>query len=207
MSSITLKANKLYLLIISLSLLAVVLSGLVVAHAASGSPANAKPGSTIDQRIAQRKKEQNVKLAQADISRLEGVCTNAQSVIRTLTDGYSNSANNRDKTYRGIDAKLWIIIGSLKLDGKDTFKLEQQRLEYIKRVQAYENQANQFQQSVSDLAAINCQADPVGFQALLQTARAYNAQIRSSFISIKSYLIDQIQPTITQHANDLKLNT
>lgn len=201
------KTNKIYFFLFAFSLIALGLCGFAIAHAASSSPANSNPGSTLSQRVAQRKIEQNIRLSKPDMARLQSQCTGVQSVIRTLTDSYTTSSNNRDKIYRGIDAKLWIIIGSLKLDGKDTFKLEQQRDGYIKRVQAFENESNQFQQAISDLAAINCQADPAGFQALIQTARAYNAQIRSSFINIKSYLIDQIQPIITQQADALKLNT
>lgn len=174
---------------------------------AASNPANTAPGSTLEQRIAQRKKERKIKLDEINKTRLQNQCVYAQANLRTLTDSYSKTADNRDKVYRGIDAKLWIIIGSLKLINKDTFKLEQQRQEYLKRVLAFENQSNQFQQTINDMLAMNCKADPTGFKALLETARLYNAQIRSSFIGIRSYLIDQVQQTVSQQADDLKLKT
>lgn len=174
---------------------------------AATNPKNTPPGSSLEQRIAQRKKERKIKLDDNTKTRLEGQCVYAQGNLRTLTDSYSKSSDNRDKVYRSIDAKLWIVIGSLKLINKDTFSLEQQRLEYLKRVQAFEGQSSQFQQVINDMLAMNCKADPVGFKALLETARIYNAQIRSSFIGIKSYLIDHVQQTITQQADDLKLKT
>lgn len=174
---------------------------------AASNPANTPPGSSLQQRITQRKAERQLKLDDLTKSRLESQCVYAQGKLRTLTDSYSTSSNNRDGVYRSIDAKLWIIIGSLKLINKDTFKLEQQRQEYLKRVQAFENQSTQFQQAINDILAMNCKADPVGFKALLETARLYNAQIRSSFIGIKSYLIDQVQQTINQQADDLKIKT
>ncbi len=174
---------------------------------AASNPGNTPAGSSLAQRIAQRKKERKIKLDDAAKTRLESQCVSAQGVLRTKTDGYSSSSDNRDKVYRSIDAKLWIVIGNLKLIGKDTFSLEQQRLEYLKRVQAFENQSTQFQQVINDMLAMNCQADPVGFKALLETGRIYNSQIRSSFIAIKSYLIDHVQQTVNQMADDLKLKT
>lgn len=174
---------------------------------AAKSPADTAPGSSLEQRIAQRKKERGIKLNTNSKSRLQSQCTFTQGKLRTISDSYNTSSDSRDKVYRSIDAKLWVIIGSLKLINKDTFKLEQQRTEYAKRIQAFENQSSEFRQSINDIMAMNCKADPVGFMALVGTARLYNAQVRSSFISIKSYLVDQIQPTITQQANDLKLKT
>lgn len=184
-----------------------VFSGLIGTVVAATKPANTKPGSSLAQRVAQRKKERNIKLDEAAKTRLESQCVYAQGVLRTMTDGYSKSAANRHNIYRGIDAKLWIIIGSLKLINKDTFALEQQRAEYLKRVEAFENQSDQFQQVINDMLAMNCKADPVGFKSLLETAKLYNAQVRSSFIGIKSYLIDHVQQTVNQMADDLKLKT
>lgn len=171
------------------------------------APADAKPGSSLSQRIAQRKNERQIKLDQNNILRIQGQCTFTQSKVRTLSESYTETIDNRDKVYRSIDAKLWIIIGSLKLIGKDTFSLEQQRLVYAKNINKFDNLASQFKQTIDDVTAMNCKADPNGFMALIETARLYNDQIRQSFQEIKSYVIDEIKPTITQHANDLKIKT
>jgi hypothetical protein len=196
--------NKISLVVV---LCVFAVSGFGSYASAAANPANTPPGSSLAQRVAQRKKERKIKLDDNTKTRLQGQCVYAQGNLRTLTDSYSKSSDSRDKVYRSIDAKLWIVIGSLKLINKDTFSLEQQRLEYLKRVQAFENQSTQFQQVINDMLAMNCKADPVGFKALLETARIYNAQVRSSFIGIKSYLIDQVQQTVNQQADDLKLKT
>ncbi len=198
--------NKVSLIVIAFILVALAFAGFAVVKADT-SPANTPPGSTLQQRITQRKNERQSRLNIDDKQRLQSQCTLAQSKLRTLGDTYSSSSDKRDKVYRNIDATLWIIIGKLKLADKDTYSLEQQRTSYIKRVQAFENQSDQFQQAVKDIVAMNCKADPTGFKALLQTARLYNAQIRSSFIGIKSYLIDTIQPTISKQSDSLKLKT
>jgi hypothetical protein len=198
--------NKVRLVILAFVILAGLLAGFAAAKAASG-PANTAPGSTLNQRVAQRKGEQRIKLNTNDKQRIQFQCTLAQSKLRTMGDTYSSSSDNRDKVYHQIDAALWIIIGKLKVAGKDTFSLEQQRTGYIKRVKAFENQSEEFQQVIKDMLAMNCKADPTGFKALLETARDYNAQIRSSFISIKAYLVDTVQPTISQQSDDLKIKT
>lgn len=200
--------NKGFLIAFALTLAA--LAGLLTlglkAEAAS-PPADAKPGSTLQQRIAQRKQERQIKLDKNDTVRLQAQCTAAQGRIRTMGDSYTTATENRDKVYRGIDAKIWIIIGSLKLINKDTYRLEQQRVELAKKIKAFDNQSAQFRQALGDITAMNCAADPTGFTALLETARLYNVQIRNTFKSIQSYIVDQVKPTITQQANDLKLNT
>ena len=172
---------------------------------AQTAPENSKPGSTLEQRVAQRKAERKVTLDDKTVRRLETRCTNTQGKIRTLKSRYSDTSNNRNKTYRNIDAKMWVIIGSLKLIDKDTFKLEQQRLELAKQVAAFDNSSAQFRQVMDDAAAMNCRADPAGFMALIETARLYNAQIRKSFTSIRSYVIDTIKPTITEYSTELEL--
>lgn len=172
---------------------------------AQTAPENSKPGSTLEQRVAQRKAERKVTLDDKTVRRLETRCTNTQGKIRTLKSRYSDTSNNRNKTYRSIDAKMWVIIGSLKLIDKDTFKLEQQRLELAKQVAAFDNSSAQFRQVMDDAAAMNCKADPAGFMALIETARLYNAQIRESFTGIRTYVIDTIKPTITEYSTDLEL--
>ncbi|HEX5456469.1 MAG TPA: hypothetical protein VFW77_03835 [Candidatus Saccharimonadales bacterium] len=175
--------------------------------AAAVPPKNTPPGSTLNQRIAQRKQERGTRLDKTNRLRIQSTCTGTQGVFRSLSDSYSSMTDNRDKVYGTIDAKLWIIVGSLKLVNKDTFKLEQQKLAYDKLVQKFDNQAGQFKQTVSDITAMNCQADPNGFMALIETSRLYNAQIRQSFKDIRNQVVNTLSPTITQHANDLKVGT
>lgn len=174
---------------------------------AQKAPANTPAGSSIEQRVNQRKQERKIKLDETNKARIEGVCVNTQTKIRILRDQYVQVADKRSEVYRKVDARLWVLIGSLKYINKDTFKLEQQRSELLKQVKAYENSVAQFRQTLEDAADINCKADPAGFKALIETARLYNSQIRTQADSIRKYVTDQIKPTITAHADALKPNT
>lgn len=191
-------------------LIAVILLGLALFVSrvnAQTAPANTAAGSSIEQRVNQRKQERQVKLDETNSKRLESVCVNTQTKVRILRDEYVKVADKRSEIYRKVDARLWVLIGSLKYINKDTFKLEQQRSELLKQVNAYENSVTQFRQTLEDTAAVNCKADPAGFKALIETARLYNSQIRTQANSIRQYVTDQIKPTVTAHANDLKPKT
>lgn len=202
MLSITIKKYFVGLvLVIGLTML---LSSMVKAQSA---PANAPAGSTLEQRVAQRKQERQTNLDEKAAKRVQDRCVRTQNKIRSTSKTYTDSSDNRNNVYRKIDAKLWITIGSLKLSNQDTFKLEQQRLELAKKVEAFDNSSAQMRQALDDASAINCASDPNGFMALIETTRQYNAQIRESFKDIKNYVVDQIKPTLTDHANNLKLKT
>lgn len=205
MLSKALKLKRIYLLIAIAALVSALLF-ISRTEAATAPPVNTPPGSTLSQRISQRKGERKISLDKVNTIRVQSQCTRSQGVLRALSNDYTDMADARDKVYWGIDAKLWIIIGSLKLIGKDTFKLEQQKLAYDKQVRKFDNAAAQFKQTVSDITAMNCQADPNGFMSLIETARLYNAEIRQSFKDIKNQLVNNVSPVITQHANELKTN-
>lgn len=173
------------------------------ASAQSDTPA----GSSIQQRVNQRKQERKIALDENNKKRLESVCVNSQTKIRILRDEYVKVSDKRSEVYRKVDARLWVVIGSLKYVNKDTFKLEQQRSELLKQVKAYENSVSQFRQTLEDAVAINCKADAEGFKALIETAKLYNTQIRTQANGIRQYVTDQIKPTITAQANALKPKT
>lgn len=201
-----LRVNKEYIFIaIGILLISCIAFSLNAKTDAQTAPANPKPGSSLGQRIAQRKKERNIKLDEKSANRLEDRCVRTQNKIRAIRASYSEATDSRNNAYRKIDAKLWMVIGSLKLINQDTFKLEQQRSQLATKAKVFDNSATQLGQALDDAVAMNCAADVVGFKALIETARLYNAQVHSSFGDIRTFVIDQLQPTLTQYANDLKL--
>ncbi len=196
-------ANKTYILILALISCLAILSA--TAGAQQPDPKDPPPGSSLEQRIAQRKQERAVTLDEKSTKRMQDRCVDTQNKLRSIRETYTTSSNNRNNTYKDIDAKLWVVIGSLKLIDKDTFKLEQQRLELANKAKAFDNYSVQLRQTLDDIMAMNCKADPVGFKSLVDTARLYNLQVRNSFVEIKNYVVDQIKPTLSAHAEELKI--
>lgn len=172
---------------------------------AQAPPATAAPGSTLDQRVAQRKAERNVVLVQKDQVRLTSTCVAAQTKIRALQQKTTSAVAEHVKTNQQIDAKLWVMIGKLKIAEKDTFQFEKQRVALAEKFGAFQQTGQNYNQALDDMAAINCRADLVGFKALLDTARIYRTQLRDQSTDIRNYINNDIKPALGNFAADLQV--
>lgn len=187
-----------------LAVLAAVLAGSISMAAADTPPAPAPAGSTLDQRVAQRKAERGTALSANDQQRLVSTCVNAQAKLRSIETDEVPMLDNRTKVYGSIDAKLWIVTGQLKLANQDTFNLEKQRLTLLDKTNNFQSLAANYKQALDDSLVINCQADPNGFKALLDTARIYHDQLRAQSTDSHDYVINTIKPTLTDFVNKLQ---
>lgn len=196
--------NKIKRPVLSLILAATLTLLPAAALAAPGGPKSAAPGSTLAQRIAQRKSERKLKLNQESLQRLTGNCVNVQGNLRQIHDDAVGIFNNRAKVYQTVDARVWVAIGQLKLANQDTFKLEQQHQSLVSNVARSQVLINNYEQALDDATLLNCQADPTGFQALVDTARIYYQQIRSQETNNENYIVNTIKPTISSFVNILQ---
>lgn len=172
----------------------------------SGQTAPSAPpaGGTFAQRLALRKQEQKVQLDERAQDRVTSRCVEAQNIVRQLQQEAGPLLDNREQAYHRIDGILWITIGELKLAEQDTFNLEQERAQLAAKAKTFQTTAEYYIQSLDDITVINCQADPIGFQALLQTARAYHQRIRAQSADIRTYVLDTIKPGIAKHTSELQ---
>ncbi len=167
-------------------------------------PAPPAAGSTIEQRLAQRKAERKIQLIDKDQKRLVSLCKAAQEKSRSTQRATTATVDKRKSTYRLIDGKLWIINGQLKLAGKDTFNLEKARAELDAKVAAFIVTASIYQQALDDMVLMNCQADPVGFKSMLETARIYYTQLQAQSTDIRGYIINSVKPVLADYALQLQ---
>lgn len=170
-------------------------------------PATPPPGSTAAQRLDQRKKERNIQLDAATTKRLTSLCVSGQTTVRAMQQKLTPVFTDRAKTYKSIDAKLWVSIGELKLADKDTFELEKKRTALAEQMVLFQTTAANFQQTLDDMVVINCEADVVGFKALLDTARLYLAQLRDQSAAINKNVVDVIKPALNTFVTDLQPKT
>lgn len=167
-------------------------------------PAPAAPGGTLEQRLAQRKQERKIQLIEKDQKRIVSQCRGAQEASRKVQRDTTTIVDKRKAAYNTIDGKLWIINGQLKLSGKDTFNLEKVRSELTAKVATLTATAASYQQSLDDLVLMNCQADPVGFKAILDTARLYYFQLQAQSADIRGHIINAVKPTLDDYATQLQ---
>lgn len=191
------------LVILAVSVISLVLLSANVS--AITQPKDTKPGSSLKQRIEQRKNERSIKLSQVERDRLVGVCSVSQTNIRKLRDGYVPVADKRSKAYNQVDAKLWVIIGGLKYIEYDTFSLEQQRSKFVDQVNRYEKLYKLFHETLDDAVNMNCKSDVAGFQAMVETSRIYNVQIRDQLNDITKFTNDQIRKNLSGIAENLRV--
>jgi hypothetical protein len=200
------KSSTTVLTAIALTVVLAVSAAFILSRTATAQvpPTPAAPGSSLDQRVAQRKAERNVVIVQKDQQRLVGVCVAAQSKVRTLQGQTTPVVANHVKTNQQIDAKLWIMIGKLKIAEKDTFVLEKQRAALADKFSAFQQTGQNYNQTLDDIVAVNCRADLVGFKALLDTARIYRTQLRDQSTDIRNYLNNEVKPTLSALASELQ---
>lgn len=167
-------------------------------------PASPAAGSTLEQRVAQRKAERKVVIVEADQRRQATTCTTAQSKIRALQQKTTPAIANRAKVNQQVDAKLWIMIGKLKIADKDTFSLEKQRATLADKAGAAQQTAANYSQALDDIATINCKADFEGFKALLDTARIYRTQLRDQLADQRNYVNNDVKATLSEFAKELQ---
>lgn len=170
-------------------------------------PKSPPPGSTMEQRLNQRKAEQNVVLAPAEDKRLIGVCANVQTKLRDVQQKATAANDKRVKVNQQVDGKIWVAIGKLKIAQKDTFDLEQQRNGLATKISTTQRLATEYSQSLDDAMAINCKADVVGFKAMIETSRAYREQLRLGLTDMRNYINNDVKNSLDRYASDLQTKT
>lgn len=191
---------------IRLSIVFVLLMALVIFVAPNvwAQPDDAPIGSTLEQRVNQRKAEQKTNLTPKEVTKYQSICVKSQAAVRDLQTVLGTNISKRVDVYNKVDAKLLIIAGQLRLAGKDTKNLEAARTEYANKVISVTNAMNQYRVTLDDLVTIDCKADINGFIALVTTARQYHQSIRQQANDIKAYVEGTIKKSLDSHVKELQ---
>jgi hypothetical protein len=193
--------------VLALLTLVVGLSLLTPVVFAASQPATPPAGSNFEARLKQRKAEREIVLDERTEKRLVEVCARSQTAIRTLYQDAVKAVDVRNKAYYKADAKIWVMVGRLKLADQDTFELEKQRANFAKQITDFQVTGANFTQTLDDMLTINCAADPTGFKALLETARIYQKQVVAKSDAIRQYAVNDIKTTLTGHSSALQPKT
>jgi hypothetical protein len=171
------KTNYIYMAILLLSSF-LLISYLISSTAnADTTPADPAAGSTIDQRIEQRKRERNLAYDEKETNRLTSRCVQGQNNLRRLVDPKTRMLERRDQAYANVSAKTWIAVGSIRLAKIDTFNLERLRLKFDEELVEYRKLSNNYKLALEDSIQMNCGSDIIGFMSVLETLRIYDQQL------------------------------
>lgn len=192
-------SSKIVSLVVASTILVSASVGIVTAV-----PAEPPAGSSLEQRVQFRKNEFKPVLEKQDEQRLKGRCIAIQAMYRNFQQQLAPKISNYQKRYQSIDAKLYLAIGKLKLAERDTLELEKQRSTLASKVAALDATFTNYRQSLDDVVVVNCQADLVGFKALLETSRGYHEAVRAQTSDIRTFVVDTIKATLAGHISALQ---
>lgn len=187
-----------------LALAVLVLLIFIPTIAMAADPSPPAPGSTLEQRIAQRKQEQQIVLDENQTKRIQKQCKAAQVRLNSVIKDITKLSDNRSSTYRNVDGATFVAIGKLKIATKDTFALQQNKDEFAKQVAQFESTTAQYKQAIEDASLMNCEADPVGFMAMITTARSYNSILSTQSKVINAIVADKIKPQLESFSKELQ---
>ena len=187
-----------------LALAFLVLIIFVPAVVMAADPSPTAPGSTLEQRVAQRKQEQQVILDETQTKRVQKQCKAAQVRLNNVIKDITKLSDNRSNTYRNVDGATLVAIGKLKIATKDTFALQQNRDEFAKQVAQFESTIAQYKQAIEDASLMNCEADPAGFMSMIATAKTYNSILSTQSKTINATVADKIKPQLETFSKELQ---
>ncbi len=150
------------------------------------------------ERIEEQKKEHQEKLKNIDENRIKNRCKASQGLVGQTNERLGVKAAERTKRYDEIQNHLAKIIDRLKAANIDTALLEQELAVFTQKVTQLKGDITGYKQNLSDLKEMDCEADPVGFQAALEAARTVRDSLIKQVSDIKTLIKDEIRPTLQE---------
>ncbi len=155
--------------------------------------------STLVQRLEKRKAELNIRqLPNAEKLRLQQKCKASQGSLSALKGRITGINTSRANVYQALNNRLAKLVERLKSAGADTAGLETEITELSTKIETFSTDLEAYKLAVSDLASMECAADPVAFKASLEAARAARTKVASDANDIKKFVNDTIKPTIKE---------
>lgn len=148
------------------------------------------------ERLAKRKAELKTKLDALKTTRIKKLCKASQGNLSSISGRIKGLETSRSHVYANLVQRLTKLGQILKDKGVDTAELDAQITELNTKIETFNTDLEAYKLAVSDLAAMDCAADPTAFQASLETARAARAKTAEDAMAIRTYLSDTIKPTL-----------
>lgn len=147
-------------------------------------------------RLAERKAALKTRLDAAKQARIKNRCKPAQGKLNSIRGRVKGLETSRTQVYENLVSRLNKMSEHLETKGVDTTELDGQIAELVILVETFNTDLAAYKEAVSDLAAMDCVADPTGFQASLEAARAARTKVAEDAKAIRTLLSDSIKPTL-----------
>jgi chromosome segregation ATPase len=160
-----------------------------------------------EERIKAAKDKMASKISAAQEKRIASVCKSAQTKVEKLQANISNIVENRQEKYTKVSTKLAEVSAKLKAAGADTTELDAAIAGMESKITEVTTELEDYNTSLSDLAIMDCEEDPSGFKAALETARTQRTEAVLLTGTVKTYVNETIKPILQTLRSSLTTNT
>ncbi len=153
--------------------------------------------AVMQQRLEKRKNDLNIKqVTAAEKLKIQQKCKASQGNLSSLKGRITGIDTSRTNVYAALNDRFTKLVEKLKSAGADTAELESEIAILNTKIETFKTDLEDYKLAVSDLAAMDCAADPVAFKASLESARNARTKLKSDTADIKTYVNDTIKPTL-----------
>lgn len=174
--------------------------GLVLAESSS-TPTSPPTTSQNDSeamktRVEKLKTELKIKLTTSESNRIKLKCKAAQGLVSSLGGRVKGIKSNREQAHKAIIDKLNDLVTKLKAKNVDTTTLEADIAVLQTKISTFQTDLSAYDQDLTDLANLDCAADPAAFKAALEGARAARIKVSQDAMDIRGYITTVIKPLL-----------
>jgi hypothetical protein len=162
---------------------------------------------TREARIKELKEKVTTKISAAEERRVAARCNAAQTIVGNLQTRLNKVVENRREKYTNLTAKFLELSEKLKAAGVDTTELDAALGEIDVNVASSLETIDSYNESLTDLTAMNCEEDPSGFKLMLDEARKQRSEIVALQGAFKSSINDSIRPLLQNIRETLETNS
>ena len=152
--------------------------------------------ANLKQRVEKRKVELKTKLTTAQQAKLQTRCKNAQGKLQSVTQKTTAAQQNRVKIYGKLLDNVAVLQPKLTAAGVNTTSLDASIVELKAAIELFKTSSAAYELAIKDTAELDCQADPVAFQASLTDARAALQKVRTDAGTIRTITNQKVKPAL-----------
>jgi aconitase B len=170
----------------------------VVAHAETTTTTTTETitTETTTQRVGKYKLALKTQPTVAEQIKIKANCKAAQVKGRILSTQITQKIALRSAAYVAVTVNIDNLINDLNAANVDTTELQTESDALQKLITTYGTDLKVYQDNITDMNAVDCVADPVGFKAALEAARTSQATVLKDIKAIRAYVNDTIKPTL-----------
>lgn len=158
----------------------------------------------LKKRLEERKARLKTKLTILEQNRLQNRCQNSQGKFSSLNGRIKGIETSRTQVYGALIDRLTALESRLETHGADTTKLQADIDALKAKIETFNTDLAAYKQTVADLAAMDCKADPAGFKASLETARAALQKVKQDAADIRTYVNETVKVTLKDIRSQLE---